>query len=437
VSWTAIGPALLRVHAPSGSLLLPARADHNLLHTDLHHTARLDHAADFNILLISVDALRGDYVPRRGEPTRPAPNLAKLATDSVNFYNAYSTGSRTAIAVSTLVTGRYSANIDWDLWVAASQEMFERRTLHSADFDALGPRIGYTTFPDFERVTTVAQRMQTAGLRTSATPYLAGKAKWVRRGIGFERGFDAYNEFQSRLKGRAPHKVVEMVIDQIDEAGDRRWFQWIHLFAPHRSHGKRKRYRTLVKQTDAAIGELIDALRERKLYERTVIIVTGDHGEGFGEHKARMHASSLYDEQVRVPLLVRVPGVESREYAFPTSSLDGIATILALADADLDEIDGLNLIPWLTEERTAPDRPVFTELHRYKNGRRSRDMKAVIYGDWKLICDRRKGTLELYDLAADPREAQNLIDGEPERFDELANILSAFWTFGERNHPLP
>jgi arylsulfatase A-like enzyme len=304
---------------------------------------------------------------------------------------------------------------------------------------ALGPKLTYTTFPDFDRAPTLGERMEAAGFHTMAIPYLANKASWVRPGIGFERGFSDYVTFDKSLPGDdTSSQVVARALDQIDRAPPGHSFHWIHLFDPHRAGGKDpKRYRALVRHTDRALGKLVSGLRERGLWDDTALVITGDHGESFAKGHPTGHASSLYDGQVLVPLVIRIPGLAPRKYEFPVSTLDGIATILALADADLDGIDGMNLLPWLGAKRPAPTRPVFTELHRYKEGPRGQDIKAVVSGRYKLIHDRNRRTKRLFDLKADPKETEDLVETDPERLQELDVLLETFVQLGEAEHPLP
>jgi arylsulfatase A-like enzyme len=426
----AVAPLLFELQPKSALDVLPPDEDHPLLHAPLHHERRLA-GQPFHILLITVDALRGDAL-------KHAPQLKAFAERSSWFQNTYSPGTRTAMALSALTTARYSAHLDWELWINTAKGMTNVRTMTPAQRAQIGPRGGYTTFPDFHKFTTLAQRMKRAGFYTMATPYLGDKAKWVGRGVGFELGFDDYLEFPRMLsRNDSSTPVIDRALRQLQRAQGKRWFQWVHLFDPHEARGSPARYRRLVKNVDDAFVDVLAALDERGLREQTVIMITGDHGEGFGPDHPTNHATSLYEDQTRVPLILHVPGLAPQQYRFPTSSLDGIATLLALADADLSGADGLNLLPWMIERREAPHRPVFTELHRYVKGPRTQDLKALILGDYKLLFDRRNGTLRLFNVKLDPRERRDLSEREPVRFRELAAVLGAFVHAAERVHPLP
>lgn len=425
-----IAPLLFELQPDSARDVLPRDEDHPLLRESLQHEVKLAGGERFNVLLITIDALRGDAL-------KHAPRISEFAAKSALFENTYTPGTRTAMALSSMMTGRYSAHLDWELWTGGPDGMLRVNSLTQAQRDKIGPKFGYTTFPDFNKFPMLAQRMQKVGLFTMGTPYLADKAQWLRRGVGFERGFDDYTEFQSTFDpGNSSAPVMREAITQLDRAGSKRWFQWIHLFDPHTAKGSTARYRRLVKTTDDAIGELLSELERRRVLDQTVVMITGDHGEGFSRDHPRTHATSLFDDQARVPMILHVPGLAARRYGFPTSSLDGIATLLAVAGAELEGVDGLNLLPWLKETRAAPRHPVFSELHRYAKGPRTQDLKAVILGDYKLLFDRRTGFLRLFNLKRDPRELHDLSEREPERLRELAAVLGAFVHAGERLHPL-
>jgi len=260
------------------------------------------------------------------------------------------------------------------------------------------------------------------------------------QGQGFEEGFDVYADMRSlRWKAPTSSKAVSYALAQLDKHAlrkgkERRFFQWVHLFDTHTANGDAELYWKRVTETDAAIGELLDGLQKRKLLDRTVFVLLADHGEALGEHRATLHGTNLYEEQVRVPLLLCVPGIAPRVYEQPVSTLDAVATLLVLARAKVDGIDGVNLMPLLSSGLYPKRRPVFTELHRYKahHTRRTSDLRAVRIGDWKLIKDLLRDSSKLYDLAHDPEELDNQVGQHPGVAQELGAVLDAFIAEGER-----
>lgn len=419
--------------------LLPARrgdreGPRRPAHPALHYAQYLDLPKPQirqNILLVTVDALRQDVVNK----SYVLPNVAAFRGQSVAFERAYAQGSRTAIAMSSLMLGRYGANISWDLWIYLGGGKLQEPNGGSL------PRGGFvlTTVPIFRPPGTLAERLQKAGYHTLAVPY-AGANEFFRRGVGFERGFDVFDDMTGETwKPPTSARVVERALRHLDGLRHREpWFCWIHFYDPHEARGHKGRYQQLLRAFDASFGQLIEWLKRAALEDSTAVVVLADHGEALGEHGHREHASSLYDEQVRVPLLIRLPGVEPRLENQVVAAIDATATILSIGGANTSHLDGVNLLPLLHRGAYPVGRPVFTELHRYLDqGRRTTDLKGVVLDSQKLILDRIAGTQELYDLKNDPHEQRNLVSDHPEGANALLSILESFLDQGERDHPLP
>ncbi len=439
-----IGPALLGLHphGPGGWADRPEGFDHPALDYPRYHDYRAPAAPGdgFNLLLMSVDALRADAVPAPGEDPSRAPHLARLGSESLFFRRAYAPGTRTAIGLGAFVVGRYSANVDWDFWVVSKAGIANRRTMSADEIDALGNRFGHTTFPRWPAAGTLAERLKRAGYTTFATVDGGRRGRFIRAGVGFDRGFDEYLDLSLKLRVPTSKKLARAAVRQLRRrVGAPRWFQWIHFYDPHEERKRRKRYGRMVKATDAGIGRVLKELRRLGVAERTVVVVLADHGQALGEHRHTSHGTSLYDEQAMVPMILRIPGVEPRVVDHPASTLDAMATLLALGGASLAEIDGVNLLPLAYEGLYPEDRPVFTELHRFRGteAKISKDLKAVIQGSWKLIHNRRRGSLKLFDLASDPGERKNVLATQPARAADLRRLLDAFIGSGESRHPLP
>ncbi len=381
-----------------------------------------------NLLLVSVDTLRGDIFTKN---TADVPNLLAFAESSSRFERAYSGGPRTALGMGTLMCGRYSAYIDWELWPWVGGRFINP---HSAE--GKRPAQSYTTIANVPPNNTLAERLSAAGYRTMATAYADGD--FFRPGVGFERGFQQFDDLTEKdWSFPTSQRVLEQALLHLTPAQEEPWFQWIHFYDPHENKRSRERYGEGLRELDRAFGDLLTQLEQRQLLDRTVVALVADHGEAFSEHRHSGHGTSLFDEQVRVPLIIKLPGVAAKSYTQPVAAIDLTATLVALARAPSNELDGLNLLPLILEQRYPKDRPVFTEGHRFKGPTQGQDLKAVILGDYKLIVDRRRNTAALFNLTKDPEELVDLSDRQPEMAARLLSLLERFTSHGEADHPLP
>jgi arylsulfatase A-like enzyme len=423
VADTAVGPTLLRW---TRHVAARAREPQRTIEYPRYHDVPPPQN-DWNVILLSVDTLRGDALPDPEDPDKSAaPQLSALASTCVDFRRAYAPGSRTAIGMGALMLGRYSAHIQWDLWIWDGK-LIDPKKATAQEINRFSDGVQYTTIPQIPPEGNLAQRLQAAGLRTLATPW-DGYSRFFRKGNGFDPGFDEYTDMNShQWTEPASPEVLALALEQLDSVDGKRFFQWIHLFDPHESKGDRARYGELVKTMDEAIGEFLDGLEQRGLRDNTVIVLVADHGEALGDHRNQTHGTSLYEEQVRVPMLICLPDRPGKVFRRPVSTLDATATILALAGADLTGIDGVNLLPLIEADTYPAERPVFTELHRYqsRHAERTTDMQAVILDDWKLIRDLKNDTAQLFNLAADPREQASVLADFPDIAADLEDLLEA------------
>jgi arylsulfatase A-like enzyme len=352
-------------------------------------------------VLISIDTLRYDESAAGG--ARPVtPNLDRLSQDSVVFDRAYSLASYTAKSVGPFLLGKYSSEThrDWN--------HFNR----------------FTTKDVF-----VAQRLQQAGVHTVSV-----QGYWYFfLNTGLERGFDVINKSaapalvtvdgDSNTNG---DKVSDAALVELakPELLQQPFFMWIHYVDPHAEYvahegfdfgpSSRQRYDGEVAFVDHHVGRVLDALEKSLVYDHTVVIVTSDHGEAFAEHGMIRHGFELWEELVRVPLIVRVPGIAARHIQTRRSAIDLVPTILDLCGVpapsatETDFLAGTSLVPdLLTPAGTEPKaRPVFVDMAAGPN---NADRQALIQDDKKLVASGGR-PLSLYDLAADPGESKDLLD---------------------------
>ena len=178
------------------------------------------------------------------------------------------------------------------------------------------------------------------------------------------------------------------------------------------------RYDSEIAYCDAVVGRVIVYLQKER--PNAIIVVAADHGEEFDEHGGRYHGTTLYDEQVRVPLIIYAPGLPAHVVAGPVQLIDIAPTILGLLDLLAPaRMRGTDLGPWLAAPPAPDDRlpPVFAEVE---------DKRMVVKGKEKLICDLAKDYCAYYDLGTDPREEHNLAEARPERVAALHQLLDTW-----------
>jgi arylsulfatase A-like enzyme len=183
-----------------------------------------------------------------------------------------------------------------------------------------------------------------------------------------------------------------------------------------------------IRFTDAGIGRLLNHLRELGLYDDTLIVLTADHGEEFLEHGWIGHTQNLYEAVVRVPLIICEPGLPHgpRVVAKPVSLVSLVATILELAGVDSSQrsLHEPSLVRELRGERDETSSVVFMEVDFQGYSRKKTAFKkAIVVGDLKLIRDDLTGAMEIYDLAADPQERNDLAERHPELREKLVPLL--------------
>jgi arylsulfatase A-like enzyme/Tfp pilus assembly protein PilF len=354
-----------------------------------------------SVLLITIDTLRWDRADRDG----PMPRLRRLASRGTSFSRAFAEVPLTLPSHATILTG--------------------------AGPEAHGVRdnIGFTLPRD---LTTVTVRFQEAGYATGA--FLGGYP--LVRGRGLERGFDRYDDRMTRAPEGAASghterrgaEVVRSALDWIRSRNDGPFFAWVHLFDPHEPYeapapfaGRHPLpYDDEAAYTDHVLGQLLDGIGSLGRSKTTWIVVAADHGESLGEHGERTHGVFLYGSTLHVPLIVVGPEeTASRSSDVPVSLADVGPTLLDAAGLPpLPSARGRSLLPILRSGDVKARKFYLESIH----GRR-RYGWAPLYGylDWPLKYVEAPDP-EVYDLARDPAETENLF--RPEEADELADELA-------------
>jgi arylsulfatase A-like enzyme len=349
-----------------------------------------------DLVLILIDTVRADHVGWHGYHRPTTPHLDRLAETSASFMQARAAGSQTRFSVPPLLTGKYFTEIDR----------------------------GESEWPGIEeRETLLAERLKAAGYATAGFVALS----YMLPMYGMAQGFDHYDT--TTTKERDPwHKrtTSDYLTDRVlafADGGQLRpgapFFLWVYYVDPHSPYLAHPEaptfgpdyldvYDNEIAFTDAQVGRLLDGLRARGLLGHAVVVVTSDHGEALDpedDHGSRYHGATLYDEVVRVPLLVSGPGVVTRRVTAPVSLLDLAPTFLELAGSAADPtLRGTSLVPWLGGRDPAHP-PVFFEKHKEL----SLPQKGMVLWPYKVIMRLPYQRFEIYDLAGDPRERKDLV----------------------------
>jgi arylsulfatase A-like enzyme len=411
-----------------------------------------------SLLLVTLDTTRFDHTTLGGYGRDTTPRLAALAREGASFELAYAPTSTTGPTHATLFTG----------------------------LSPLRHRVLKNGVPLEASAETLAERLAGLGWRTGA--FVSSFV--VSRRFGFDQGFDAYDDRFERATSTYTEKFWEgqAVRDAFDRRGnattDRalRWleanagraplFAWVHYFDPHAPYvppegfagrfepapvdgglvppaGRElardvARYDEEIAFADAELGRLLDALERLGLAANTIVAVTADHGEGLMDHGHMEHGVHIYEEQVRVPLVLRWPGrIAPARLPGPVELADLRPTLEALLGLDpVAGAEGRSLAHALTAGAPLePERPVHLYRRHFAGEQRGdtfvRGEKfGVRVGRWKLIDGPEEGTRELFDLAADPGERENRAADAPEVAAELAARLAA-WRAGRVGEATP
>ena len=405
------------------------------------------------IVLISIDSLRADAVSAYSPGRSATPALDGLANESVLFERAMATAPWTLPSMASVLTG-----------LSPSVHLVTSLTARLSD-----------------RVTTLAESLRGRGYRTAAIVH----NPLLEPSRNFAQGFDEYVDLHEPSYGESlGHRLLQSalpslfpaapwpltgnhsatVIDWLEANREESFFLWVHVFDPHLPYTPRpeqlgarppgdlgfafegqsevtqgvlrpaaaeqqwirRLYDAEVRDVDANVEEMLDTLKRLGLYDGALIVVTSDHGEEFWEHGAQGHGHALYDELLRVPLVVKVPGstVRGRRSA-PVTTSSIAPTILELSGITFDpgSLSAPSLVPLLQADTPdASGRAVVSSVV-WSAGPLVDGRDAVLMGDSKYILARDPAHDQLFDLAVDPGERRSLSASAPERLAAGRQLL--------------
>ena len=277
-------------------------------------------AADSSVLLITVDALRADQLGAYGQERTISPRLDAWARSAVVFERGYCQVPHTSFSIASLMTGTY-LHAERQVSPNRKHKTLAQALRHYGHKTAafFPPAVFYIdreAFTPFER--------NRFGFEYVKYQYISAEGR-VNQALDFLR---KHKQQQAEKKKKKPKEKEQQI------------FIWVHFFEPHEPYeqkagfemgsGAMDRYRSEIAYVDHHVGRLIAQVR--KELPRTIIALTADHGEEFGEHGGHYHGNALYEPQVRVPLVISAPGVAARKVHGAAQVIDLGPTILSLLD---------------------------------------------------------------------------------------------------------
>ena len=362
--------------------------------------------ADRNILLITIDTLRADVVGSYGGRAVTT-TLDALASRGARFEQVHAHAVVTLPSHASILTGRYP---------------YEH---------GIRDNTGYRLDPSQPTAATLLKKQ---GFATAA--FVGGFPLDAR--FGLNAGFDVYDDhlvgpIDITERERRADAVVAAALAWIDRQRGK-WFAWVHLYDPHvlyeppaewAQRFPSEPYLGEVSWTDAALKPIVDRLTTQP--RRSLVVVTSDHGEGLGDHGETTHGIFAYEPTLRVPLIVAELGGEQRDVravtlASPVRHVDLLPTLLESASAPVETGAGTSLLRVINDGDHS-DRPMYFEAMTPALTRGWAPLRGVVTGREKYI---DLPIPELYDLAGDSMEKNNLAGARPERLRAMQNLLRSY-----------
>jgi choline-sulfatase len=366
------------------------------------------------VLVVTIDTLRADRLGCYGFGVAHTPAIDRLAEEGVRCTDAASSAPITLPAHCSIMTGLYPP----------------AHGVRDNGNYALGPE-----------AVTLAERLGTAGYRTGA---FVSAAVLARR-YGLDQGFDTYDDDLwsedepplFMIRERPAPRTTDRALAWLDgwKQGSRQpFFLWVHFFDPHQPYNLRSvdlaalaptPYDAEIAEADRGVGRIVEWLRRERVLDRTLVVLTADHGESLDEHGEPTHGVFIYDATIRVPLVWRLPGVlaANTTYGGPVRHIDIVPTVLGvLGLPGGDATQGTNLLAALQGRTPPPDLVQYSEARLAEEGFGMAPLFGVRRDGRKFIAAPRP---ELYDLRRDPRELTNLYPADADVARPLEEALEA------------
>jgi arylsulfatase A-like enzyme/Tfp pilus assembly protein PilF len=361
-----------------------------------------------NVLLITLDTTA------YGCKSAATPNIDRLAREGILFKNCYSHVPLTLPAHCTLFTGRYP--------MAHNVRNNAKYFLNSSEF-------------------TLAEALQAEKYDT----YAVIAAFVLLSKFGLNQGFDFYDdilnphEMAHNFKSEIPAQMVYAKFSGwLARNSSRKFFAWVHFYDAHDpynppaavakrfSNDPLGRYDGEIANVDAYVGRIIDDLRSRGLLQKTLLLIVGDHGEAFGEHREQGHAIFCYEENLHVPLIFRYPAslAEGKIVSERVSLADIMPTVLDILELPVPQsVQGRSFINLLRGREEKEPRTVYLESMYGKEEMNWAPLTGIMAKNYKFISLPQP---ELYDLQADRLEKENLFKKKNIVAREMDKLLGKF-----------
>lgn len=355
------------------------------------------------IVVVSIDTLRSDHLPAYGYAEVDTPAIDRLVEDAILFERAYSPVPLTLPAHASLFSGLLPPS-------------------HGVR-DNAGYRLGGD-------ISTLAEVLSGHGYATAATV----SSFTLRAETGIDQGFELYEDGfvagQRQTIGeiqRSGGATLAAALPWLRAVGDDPFFFFLHLYEPHTPYEPPEpfagRYASAydgeIAAADAVLETLLAELEALDVYERSVLVLLSDHGEGLGDHGEEEHGILLYREALQVPLIVKLPGSVrgGSRVSTPVQITDVTATLLELAGVkNPPEVEGSSLL-----DPPARSRALYGETYHPRLRFGWSALRSMIQGRHHYI---EGPNPELYDLDADPQERENVLRRERRIFADLRDRLA-------------
>jgi arylsulfatase A-like enzyme/Flp pilus assembly protein TadD len=365
------------------------------------------------VILISVDTLRSDHLPAYGYDQIETPHFEAFRRDAIFFERAYSHYPLTLPSHCSLLTGLLPGD------------------------HGVRDNIGYTL--DADKLPYLPRLLHEQGFTTGA----AVSTVVLEKPTGLDTGFDFYDDdidtahmiglSTAQRAGDETRAVAAGWLRKVTaESADKPPFFFFHIYEPHSPYHPPEPYASRYKDpydgdiafADAVIGRFLDELRALGLYDRSIIVLFSDHGEGLSEHGEAEHGVLLYREALQVPLMLKLPGsaLAGTHTAVSAQLVDVAPTVLSLLGLPVpDAMAGDSLLSLLADG--AEERPIYSESYYPRLHLGWSELNSLIEDKHHLI---QGPDPELYDLAADPGETANILRQERRAYARLKEQLEPF-----------